>query len=68
MTGLCYAANTILGGILYDRCRDWSITCFGGLVLDYYQGIFLLGWVARSLGILVLLLVLENQGRRADGR
>jgi hypothetical protein len=63
VTGLCYAANTIIGGALLDRYGDWSCTCFG-VVLGYYQGIFLLGWIARSLGVLVLLLVIERPPRR----
>ena len=68
VTGLCYAANTIVGGVLYDRYRDHTFTFFADLTLDYYQWIFLLGWIARSLGVLVLLLVIEDPGRRADGR
>jgi MFS family permease len=68
VTGLCYAANTIIGGMLYDRYRGQTFTFLGGLTLDYYQWIFLLGWIARSLGVLVLLLVIEEHGRRADGR
>ncbi|HUT92556.1 MAG TPA: MFS transporter [Thermoguttaceae bacterium] len=63
VTGLCYAANTILGGALLDWFGDWTGTCFG-VEIDYYGGIFLLGWIARSLGLVVLLLVIENQGRR----
>ena len=68
VTGLCYAANTIVGGVLYDRYRDHTFAFLGDLALDYYQGIFLLGWIARTLGVLVLLLVIEDHGRRADGR
>ena len=68
VTGLCYAANTILGGVLYDRYRNHTFTFFGDLTLSYYQWVFLLGWMARSLGVLVLLLVIEDRGRRADGR
>jgi len=60
VTGLCYAANTIVGGALFDRYRHCTWTLFGALELDYYQGIFLAGWIARSLGLLVLLLVVEQ--------
>ena len=67
VTGLCYAANTIVGGVLHDRYRDHTFTFFADLTLDYYQWIFLLGWIARSLGVLVLLLVIEDLGRRTDG-
>ena len=67
VTGLCYAANTIIGGFLLDRYGHCTWTCFG-VVLDYYEGVFLLGWIARSLGALVLLLVIEGQDPRAGGR
>lgn len=63
VTGLCYAGNTILGGALFDWLGDWTGTCLG-FELDYYRLIFLLGWIARSLGLLVLLLVIEESGRR----
>jgi len=58
VTGLCYAANTILGGWLFDRYGTSSFEFFGG-TLDYNQCIFLLGWAARCLGIIALLLVIE---------
>jgi len=63
VTGLCYAGNTILGGALFDWLGDWTGTCFG-VELDYYRIIFLLGWIARSLGLAVLLRVIEGNGRR----
>lgn len=68
VTGLCYAANTIVGGILFDRYRDHTFTFLAAISLDYYQWIFLLGWLARNSGLLVLLLVIEGQSRRNDGR
>ncbi|NQU24382.1 MAG: MFS transporter [Candidatus Nealsonbacteria bacterium] len=58
VTGLCYALNTILGGYLYDELRDETFQ-IGTAVLDYYDYIFLLGWITRSLGVLVLLMVIE---------
>ena len=69
VTGLCYAASTIVGGALLDRFQHATIVFFsGGLTLGFYQCSFLFGWITRSLGVLVLLLVIEGQGRRADGR
>jgi hypothetical protein len=65
VTGLCLALSTVLGGVLFDLCRHESVFLFGGLVLDYYDYSFLLGWIMRSLGVLVLLLVIEDHGRRA---
>jgi len=68
VTGLCYAANTIVGGVLYDLYRNRTFTLFGGWTFDYYRGIFLLGWAARSFGVAVLLLlVIEDRGHRARG-
>lgn len=61
VTGLCYAVNVILGGVLSDRYGDSTWAFFGSVTLDYYQCIFLLGWVARSLGLLALLLVIERR-------
>jgi MFS family permease len=62
VTGLCYAANSVLGGILYDKCDDIHALIGGGDIgLDPYQVLFLLGWVARTLGVLVLLLVIEER-------
>ena len=58
VTGLCYAANVILGGWLFDRYGTSSFEFFGS-TLDYNQCIFLLGWAARCLGIIFLLLVIE---------
>jgi hypothetical protein len=58
VTGLCYAANTILGGWLFDRFGKSSFELLGS-TLDYNQWIFLLGWAARCMGIIALLLVIE---------
>jgi MFS family permease len=63
VTGLCYAANTIVGGAMYDQYGGHTLTLPGVLTLDYYPCVFLLGWVARGLGVLVLLLVIEPPGR-----
>jgi MFS family permease len=66
-TGLCYAASTIAGGELFDRLQDATFVLFGGaLVWDFYQVSFLMGWATRSLGVLLLLLVVENPGPRAE--
>lgn len=69
VTGLCYAASTIAGGALLDWFQSEQFGLFGGaVVLDFYQYSFLFGWITRSLGVLVLLLVIEDRGRRAVGR
>ena len=68
VTGLCYAASTIVGGALFDSLGGHTFHGFGGVELDFYQAVFLFGWITRSLGVLVLLTVIEEPGRRAGGR
>ncbi|HYW80675.1 MAG TPA: MFS transporter [Thermoguttaceae bacterium] len=61
ITGLFYALATIAGGAMLDLCRDETFHLFGGAVsLDFFQYNFLFGWITRSLGVLVLLLVIED--------
>jgi MFS family permease len=64
VTGLCYAASTIVGGVLADRCHEMTLSLGGGRELDYYSAIFLFGWITRMLGVVVLLSVIEGPRRR----
>jgi hypothetical protein len=60
ITGLCYAASTIVGGAAVDSLRGLSIPLFHtGVSLDFYSYVFLFGSVARSLGVVLLLMVVE---------
>lgn len=59
VTGLCYAASTIVGGAVSDHCRDMVVT-LAGAELDYYAALFLFGWITRMLGVVVLLWVIEE--------
>ena len=68
VTGLCYAAATIVGGAVSDRCRDMVFHPVGGLVLDFYAAVFLFGWLTRMLGVLVLLSVIEETMTRVARR
>ena len=63
VTGLCYAASTIVGGALVDHCQTWTFPLIGGR-LSFFACLFLFGWAARSLGALVLLLVIEPAAKR----
>jgi MFS family permease len=67
VTGLCYAANTILGGWLFDRYGNSTFIFLGGS-LDYNQWIFLIGWAARCLGIMALILVIEPENKQGGRR
>jgi MFS family permease len=66
VTGLCYAANTIVGGWLVDQYRTWQFSLGGNRWLLFFPCLFIFGWAARSLGALVLLLVVEPPVRRHD--
>lgn len=67
VSGLCYAASTIIGGVLVDHCGTWTFP-LAGRWLNFFPCLFIFGWAARSLGALVLLLVQEPRGRRAGDR
>ncbi len=67
VTGLSYAAYTILGGWLFDRYGQSTFE-FLGNTLDYNQWIFLIGWLARCLGILALLLIIEPRNNQVGER
>jgi MFS family permease len=56
--GVCYAVATVAGGALVDGCRHLSPT-IGSIELGFFTYLFLFGWAARSLGALVLTLVIE---------
>jgi MFS family permease len=60
VTGLCVGLSTIAGGRLFDCYRYWT-WIFLGWELNYYQIAFLLGWITRSLGVLLLLWVSEDR-------
>ena len=66
VTGLCYAASTIVGGALVDQCGAWTFPLGGSRWLPFFMYLFIFGWAARSLGALVLLLVIEPQAKRAS--
>ncbi len=57
--GLCYAVAAILGGAMVDCCRTWMIPLGGGRELPFFVSLFVFGWIARSLGALILAFVQE---------
>jgi MFS family permease len=59
VTGLCFAASTVVGGALLDHYRDTMFLWLGHFHLDCYRTAFLLGWMARCSAALLLLLVVE---------
>jgi len=59
-SGLSVAASILLGGLAADYLRHEAFILFGGsMVLDCQQWMFFFGWATRTMGVLLLLLVLE---------
>ncbi len=65
VSGLSVAASILLGGLAADWLRHEEFSLFGGaLVLDCQRWMFFFGWATRTLGALVLLLVIEPARER----
>lgn len=63
LTGVAYAAGTLTGASVlekaaYDLYRIWNFD------LDNYHYMFYVGWVTRSLGVLLILAIPELGARR----
>jgi len=63
ITGLCYALSTIVGGAWVDTYCCQVFLLPGGYEIGFFPCLFVLGWVARSFGAALLLLVIEPTGR-----
>jgi MFS family permease len=58
-SGLCFAASAILGGILLDSYKGWTLPLGKTLCLSFFPCLFIFGWLMRSLGAILLLWVIE---------
>jgi MFS family permease len=67
LSGLAYAGSTLLGGYLDDRFGG-SVFSFGGWEMSYAQCVFLFGWIARCLGLVLLWRVIEPANGRLPNR
>lgn len=65
--GLCYAVSAIVGGYLVDHFRACNLS-IGCAEVQFFTILFLFGWVTRSLGAAVLLLVKEPTDQRVENR
>jgi hypothetical protein len=61
VSGVFYAASTILGGILVDRYRGWHFWLPGDVTLSFFTALFIFGWAARSFGAVLLLGIDERK-------
>ena len=67
ISGVCIAASTLLGGALFDLFGDVQFDVWGRWQLDFFQYSFLFGWITRTMGVLLLVLVVEPAGGGGDG-
>jgi MFS family permease len=68
VSGLCFAASAILGGLILDAYAAWSGFTLGGLTLSFFPCIFIFGWIARSLGALLLVRIIEPAATESQKR
>lgn len=71
ISGLAFAGGNTLSGALADFWGSRRLMLVPGMApLDYYHAAFLLGWVARSLGLIVLWWVVESRSGESmvDGK
>jgi MFS family permease len=67
VTGLCYAANSILGGVLVDCGKTWTLSLGTNRFLPFFPCLFIFGWLMRSAGALLLLWIIEPTTGREHG-
>ena len=67
VTGLCFAVSTVAGGLLFDLLGEESYrSTLASWNTDRYSLLFWAAWITRSLGVLLLLCLIESgvRGRR----
>jgi hypothetical protein len=61
LCGLCMAASSIIAGAILQAFSGQTIALLPGWpALDYYHAAFLLGWIARSLGVVLVWWIAED--------
>jgi MFS family permease len=65
-SGLCFAASAILGGVILDCQKTWTGFTLGGWWFSFFPCVFILGWIARSVGALLLLRIVEPATRERE--
>ena len=66
VTGFSTAVATLIGGWMFDNFGDyyfWFPFAGKAYSLDFYQYSFLFGWITRTMGVLLLLLLIEQPGK-----
>lgn len=68
VTGVFYSASTILGGLVIDRHHDSAFLLGSGRGVSVFTYVFLLGWLGRSFGAVILLWIKEPSTRGGNIR
>ena len=66
VSGLCFAASAVLGGVILDACARWSGVTVAGVSFSFFPLIFIFGWIVRSLGAFLLLWIVEPAERELE--
>lgn len=64
--GMCYAVSAIAGGAILDACKDWTYPLTETRWLLFFPCLFIIGWLMRSLGALIILWIIEPQTQRRE--
>ena len=68
VTGFATAVATLIGGWAFDNFGDqYFLIPFAGRTysFDFYQCSFLFGWITRTMGVLLLLQIIERPAKRS---
>ena len=68
VSGLCYAASSVVGGMLVDHYGAGRFPPDRDQWLTFFPCLFLFGWAMRSLGAMLLLLVIEPKAEGEKGQ
>lgn len=66
--GICYAASAIAGGAILDAGKDWTYHITETRCLLFFPCLFIVGWLMRSLGALIVLWIVEPKPEQKRNR
>jgi len=64
--GLCFAAGTVLGGLMVDHCQGQPVLRLHDGEIQILPYLFFVGWAVRSVGVLLLLPIAEPRHNKLD--
>jgi hypothetical protein len=66
--GLCFAASAVFGGLVLDEFKTWRGSLLAGFGFSFFAYVFTIGWIARSVGALLLLGIEEPSAATSKER